>query len=111
MGKETGQIQAARYGMLSEVVLLIAQTADLQQLLKRLIGQVKWVLDFDRCTLALLNEDGQTYQLQTLLETRRDRPRVAEAALPLAADPAVATGQRRTGPPGLLPRIKPRPYY
>jgi signal transduction histidine kinase/DNA-binding response OmpR family regulator/HPt (histidine-containing phosphotransfer) domain-containing protein/PAS domain-containing protein len=65
-------------------VLLIAQTADLQQLLKRLIGQVKWVLDFDRCTLALLNEDGQTYQLQTLLETRRDRPRVAEAALPLA---------------------------
>jgi signal transduction histidine kinase/DNA-binding response OmpR family regulator/HPt (histidine-containing phosphotransfer) domain-containing protein/PAS domain-containing protein len=84
MGKETGQIQAARYGMLSEVVLLIAQTADLQQLLKRLIGQVKWVLDFDRCTLALLNEDGQTYQLQTLLETRRDRPRVAEAALPLA---------------------------
>jgi signal transduction histidine kinase/DNA-binding response OmpR family regulator/HPt (histidine-containing phosphotransfer) domain-containing protein/PAS domain-containing protein len=84
MGKETGQIQAARYGMLSEVVLLIAKTADLQQLLKRLIGQVKWVLDFDRCTLALLNDDGQTYQLQTLLETRRDRPRVTEAALPLA---------------------------
>jgi signal transduction histidine kinase/DNA-binding response OmpR family regulator/PAS domain-containing protein len=83
MEKDTGQIQAARYGMLSEVVLLIAKTADLQQLLKRLIGQVKWVLDFDRCTLALLNSDAQTYQLQTLLETRRDTPPVTEAALPL----------------------------
>ena len=38
---ETGGIQAARYGMLSEVVLLMAQTADLQQLLKKLINQVK----------------------------------------------------------------------
>ncbi len=84
MEQDSGQIQAARYGMLSEVVLLIAKTADLQQLLKQLIGQVKWVLDFDRCTLTLLDGDGQTYQLQTLLETRRGVPRVAEAALPLA---------------------------
>jgi signal transduction histidine kinase/DNA-binding response OmpR family regulator/HPt (histidine-containing phosphotransfer) domain-containing protein len=84
MEQDSGQIQAARYGMLSEVVLLIAKTADLQQLLKQLIGQVKWVLDFDRCTLALLDGDGQTYQLQTLLETRRGVPRVAPAALPLA---------------------------
>ena len=72
MNQNTGQIQAARYGMLSEVVLLIAKTGDLQQMLKGLIGKVKWVLDFDRCTLALLNDDGQTYQLQTLMETRRD---------------------------------------
>jgi signal transduction histidine kinase/DNA-binding response OmpR family regulator/HPt (histidine-containing phosphotransfer) domain-containing protein/PAS domain-containing protein len=86
MDQDTGQIQAARYGMLSEVVLLIAKTGDLQQLLKGLIGKVKWVLDFDRCTLALLNDDGQTYQLQTLMETRRDKAQVAEAALPLAHD-------------------------
>ena len=84
MNQDTGQIQAARYGMLSEVVLLIAKTADLQRLLKQFIGQVKWVLDFDRCTLALLDSDAQTYQLQTLLETRRDKPQVAESALPLA---------------------------
>ena len=83
MEEENGQFQAARYGMLSEVVLLIAKTADLQQLLKRLIGQIKWVLDFDRCTLALLNGDAQTYQLQTLIETRRGVPEVAEGALPL----------------------------
>lgn len=84
MEQETGPIQAARYGMLSEAVLLIAKTDDLQQLLEQLIGKVKWVLDFDRCTLALLDADGQTYQLQTLLETRRDVPRIAEAAVPLA---------------------------
>jgi signal transduction histidine kinase/DNA-binding response OmpR family regulator/HPt (histidine-containing phosphotransfer) domain-containing protein len=83
MEPDTGQMQAARYGMLSEVVLLIAQTTDLQRLLKELIGKVKWVLDFDRCTLALLDGETQTYQLQTLLEARRGVPVVTEAALPL----------------------------
>jgi len=71
MEQEAANIQAARYAILSEIVLLIAKTPDLQQLLKQLINKVKWVLDFDRCTLALLNDDGQAYQLQTLLEPRR----------------------------------------
>jgi signal transduction histidine kinase/DNA-binding response OmpR family regulator len=81
--QETSQIQAARYGLLSEVVLLIAQTSDLQRLLKGAINKVKWVLDFERCTLALLNSDGESYHLQTLLETRRNVPRVTEQAIPL----------------------------
>ena len=81
--QESGQIQAARYGMLSEVVLLMAKTADLQRLLKQLINKVKWVLDFNRCTLALMNEDGETYRLQTLLETRRDVPAVSHESIPL----------------------------
>jgi signal transduction histidine kinase/DNA-binding response OmpR family regulator/HPt (histidine-containing phosphotransfer) domain-containing protein/PAS domain-containing protein len=82
MEQEIKQIQAARYGMLSEVVLLISKTADLQVLLKQLIGQVKSVLDFDRCTLALLDSDGQTYQLQTLVETRRGVPQLNKTAFP-----------------------------
>lgn len=81
--QETGQIQAARYGLLSEVVLLIAQTSDLQRLLKAAINKVKWVLDFEHCTLALLNSDGQTYQLQTLLETRRNVPPLTGETIPL----------------------------
>jgi signal transduction histidine kinase/CheY-like chemotaxis protein/HPt (histidine-containing phosphotransfer) domain-containing protein len=81
--QETGQIQAARYGLLSEVVLLIAQTSDLQRLLKAAINKVKWVLDFEHCTLGLLNGDGQTYELQTLLETRRNVPRITGTAIPL----------------------------
>jgi signal transduction histidine kinase/DNA-binding response OmpR family regulator/PAS domain-containing protein len=81
--RETTQIQSARYGTLSEIVLLIAETASLQPLLKGLVSKVKWVLDFDVCTFALLNDDSRTYQLQTLLETRRDRPRISESAIPL----------------------------
>ncbi|MEJ2749686.1 MAG: GAF domain-containing protein, partial [Anaerolineae bacterium] len=81
--QESGQIQAARYGMLSEIVLLMAQTADLQRLLKQFINKVKWVLDFDRCTLALMNGNGRTYRLQTLLETRRDIPHTDEDNIPL----------------------------
>ena len=69
--------------MLSDIVLEITQTADLQSLLRRLIGQIKWVLDFERCTLALLDSDGQAYQVQTLMETRRNVPPVAEQAVPL----------------------------
>ena len=78
------QMQAARYGMLSEIVLVIAQTPDLQLLLKELVNKVKWVLDFEHCSFALLNEDGQTYQLQTLLETRRDVPRLTRDSVPLS---------------------------
>jgi signal transduction histidine kinase/DNA-binding response OmpR family regulator/PAS domain-containing protein len=76
-------IQATRYGLLSEVVLLIAQTPDLQQLLRQFVGKVKWVLDFERCTLALVSGDGQTYQLQTLLEKRDSVPRVTAEAVPV----------------------------
>ncbi|MBI1879740.1 MAG: GAF domain-containing protein, partial [Chloroflexi bacterium] len=51
--------------------------------MKAAINKVKWVLDFEHCTLALLNSDGETYQLQTLLETRRHVPRIMEEAVPL----------------------------
>ena len=51
------QIQAARYALLSEVVLLIAKATDLNRLLAGAIKKIKWVFDFERCTLALLNED------------------------------------------------------
>jgi signal transduction histidine kinase/DNA-binding response OmpR family regulator/HPt (histidine-containing phosphotransfer) domain-containing protein/PAS domain-containing protein len=84
MGTEPEQIQAARYGILSEIVLLISKTSDLQELLKLLIGKVKWVLDFNRCTLALINDDGQTYHLQVLLETRRGIPELDQVDVPLS---------------------------
>jgi signal transduction histidine kinase/CheY-like chemotaxis protein/PAS domain-containing protein len=84
IGGETTQMQAARYGLLSEIVLLISRTTDYQELLAQLVGKVKWVLDFDRCTLALLSDDGQSYALQTLFETRRDIPEPPKAAVPLS---------------------------
>ncbi|RIH86063.1 response regulator [Calidithermus roseus] len=80
------RLQSARYAMLSEVVLAIAQTTDLSSLLEQVIRRVKWVLDFERCTLALANDDGETYCLQTLLEVRRSvAPRNCEW-VPLGQD-------------------------
>ena len=83
MEQDTLQIQATRYGLLSEVVLMMSKTTELQTLLKQLIGKVKWVLDFNHCTLALVNDDGETYRLQTLLETRSNVPKVDADALPM----------------------------
>ena len=83
MERETEQLQVARYAMLSEMVLLISETADLQRLLEQFIAKIQRVLDFDRCTLALLDSSTQTYDLQTLLETRRGVQTIRETAIPL----------------------------
>jgi signal transduction histidine kinase/DNA-binding response OmpR family regulator/HPt (histidine-containing phosphotransfer) domain-containing protein len=85
MKEDTRQFQAARYALLSEVVLLIAKTTDIQQLQRKLINSMKWVLDFERCTLALLNSDGSSYSLRTLLESRPGVPQVDELALSLSS--------------------------
>ena len=55
--EDTRQITAARHAVLSEVVLRIAETTDLQRLLDEFVGDVKRILDFDRCTLAMLDGD------------------------------------------------------
>ncbi len=82
--QEAWQVQVARFALLSEVVLLIAKTPDLDRLLTQAINKLKWVIDFERCTLALLDDDGQTYHLQTLLETRRNVARLSKEGIPLA---------------------------
>ena len=84
MKEDIRQFQAARYALLSEVVLLIAKTTDIEQLQRQLINSLKWVLDFERCTMALLNSDRSSYQLRTLLETRPGIPGVDEPALSLS---------------------------
>jgi len=70
--EEAWQKQKARFALLSEVVLLIAKTPDLDQLLAGAINKLKWVIDFERCSLALLNMDSESYDLRTLMEARRD---------------------------------------
>ena len=82
--KEAWQAQSARFALLSEVVLLIAKSSDLDGLLKGAINKVKWVIDFERCTLALVNSDGVSYSLRTLMESRRGVPHVDKDAVPLA---------------------------
>jgi GAF domain-containing protein len=53
-------------------------------LLEEFTGKLSPVLGFDRCALALLSDDGEAYQLRTLLETRPGKDYVAELAIPLA---------------------------
>lgn len=76
--------QAARYGLLSEVLLLIAKTPDLDKLLSGVIAKIKWALDFDRCNLALLNGDEKSYRLRTLMESRRGVPQLELDDVPVA---------------------------
>lgn len=76
--------EKARFALLSEVVLQIAKTPDLDQLLAAVVNKLKWVIDFERCTLALLNEDESTYALRTLMETRKDVPAADDQAVPVS---------------------------
>jgi signal transduction histidine kinase/CheY-like chemotaxis protein/putative methionine-R-sulfoxide reductase with GAF domain len=75
-GQETWQAQAARFALLFDIVLLIASSKSLEDLLAQSVNKIKWVFDFDRCTLALRNDDGDTYCLETLLDTRRGAEKV-----------------------------------
>ncbi len=83
MDQDQVQIQATRYALLSEVVLMMSKMTDLQKLLQQLVSKVKWVIDFNRCTVALINPDKTTYNIQTLLETRRNLPDIQTENIPL----------------------------
>ncbi len=96
--QEAWQAQAARNAILSEVILLIARTPDLDTLLKGAINKMKWVFDFNRCTYALLNPDGESYQFKTLIETRRKIPRTEEESVPISrghAGEIIRTGRMK----------------
>ena len=79
------RVQATRFALLSDVVLLIAKTPDLSELLDAIVGKLKWVIDFQRCSIALVNGDGQTYDLRVLLETRKGVSRERRESVPLDA--------------------------
>jgi GAF domain-containing protein len=79
---EAWHAQAARLALLSDVVLLIAKTPDLDRLLSGAINKLKWVMDFERCTLALVG-DSATYRIQTLMESRRGFSKESRDSVPL----------------------------
>jgi signal transduction histidine kinase/CheY-like chemotaxis protein len=74
---------AAHYAALSEVAALVADAAGLQKVLEQLAVGAREVLGFDRCTLARLNGDGQTYGLQTIFEARKGVPCVEQESVEL----------------------------
>lgn len=82
-GEETWQAQAARAALLSEVILLIAKTEDLDRLLKGAVNKLKWVFDYECCRLALINDDNASYNLKTVLETRRNAKKTDSRDIPV----------------------------
>ncbi|MFC2029397.1 GAF domain-containing protein [Chloroflexota bacterium] len=85
--------QAARYALLADM----AGEPDLRQMLALLMSRLRGILDFDRCTLALLDSEAQTYRLQTLFEARESVRGAGDEALPLTKGlpGAVMRNQRR----------------
>ncbi len=96
--RDDSRIEAARYALLSEVALLSAEATDLRSFLEEFTSRIGQVLDFDHCTLALLNGDAQTYQLQALSGNSHTMSEVEEASLPLTqgvAGAVIRSGQSR----------------
>ena len=94
--QESWQAQAARYALLFDIVLLIARSKNLDDLLTQSVNKIKWVFDFDRCTLALRNGEDETYRLETLLDTRRDAEKVTIESVALSdglPGEVISTGQ------------------
>ena len=78
----------------------LARAQEPEAVWTELAGRLKWLLDFERCDVAVINPDGQTYHLQTVFEARPGIPRVREAHVPLAAGLLGVLLQR--GTPSLL---------
>jgi signal transduction histidine kinase/DNA-binding response OmpR family regulator len=96
--QESWQAQAARYALLFDIVLLIAKSESLDDLLSQSVNKIKWVFDFNRCTLALRNGEDDTYRLETLLDTRRGADKVTFESVPLSeglSGEVIRTGQMR----------------
>src|ERR1051325_1754491 len=94
---------AARNALLSEVVLLIARAPSLDRLLSGAVNRFKWALDFECCRLALARGDGATYDLRTLIETRRGIAKIQAEAVPVAqglCGPTTSPGRARLPPGG-----------
>jgi GAF domain-containing protein len=80
-------LRAAQAQVLSDLALIIAQTPDLSGALAAMIERARAGLDFDRCTLALLDDgDAQAYRLHVLFDARPGASRPADGMLPLASD-------------------------
>ena len=93
-------LDAGRHALLVEMLAGLARAQEPEAVWTELAGRLKWLLDFERCDVAVINPDGQTYHLQTVFEARPGIPRVREAHVPLAAGLLGVLLQR--GTPSLL---------
>lgn len=82
-GSKAWEAQAARQALLSEIVLLITKTPEIDQLLRGAIKKLKWIIDFERCSIALADKTGRFYDYRVLLETRGKAPETNLESVPV----------------------------
>ena len=78
----TSHIEESRYVLISEFALSLSEATGLDALKADVIPKLKYIIDFNRCTLALLNEDKSSYRLLTLLGTGHEMPRTTKEKIP-----------------------------
>lgn len=84
--KET-QALSARLAVVNEVSQAVTAALSLDAILEVVVEQAKWVLDFDRCRIALRNGDGATYRQWWL-----HNPSSSEAGPPQTRNRALEEG-------------------
>ena len=72
------RIEDTSYALLLELALSLAEASDFEALSRDVVPKLKYMMDFNRCTVALLDETETTYRLLTLLETRPEMFRTSE---------------------------------
>lgn len=64
------QLMATRSALLTDVARLLIRGSDALALASKVVEKIGALLDYDRCTLAVAEEGGETYSLRTLAERR-----------------------------------------
>ena len=78
-------LDVGRQALLLDLLTELAQCQEPEAVWAVLATRLKWLLDFERCDVAVVNPDHQTYHLRTVFDARPAVPHVDEAQVPLAA--------------------------
>jgi signal transduction histidine kinase len=73
-----------RDALLLDTLSIVAECQDHQTFWVNAMGRLKWILDFTRVDVALLNPDKRTYDLHTVFELRPNVPLISQTDLPVA---------------------------
>ena len=76
-------LDAGRQALLYELLAELVQHQDPEAVWAVLATRLKWLLDVERCAVAVLNPDHQTYQLRTVFDARPAVPPLTVAQVPL----------------------------
>ncbi|BBM87770.1 hybrid sensor histidine kinase/response regulator [Candidatus Uabimicrobium amorphum] len=72
MNQTSLQQEVDRHNRLSEIILAVSRAKNLETLLSEAVEKIYHVFKFDRCWLALVNDESQTYNLQLLFDVAKN---------------------------------------